>query len=115
MPASPAMQIRILQLLSCCLLLLFTLPLLLPGPSSVGWWLMRVLPLLLLLPRLHRPQRRPLQWLGFLVLFYFTAGVLQCFEPEALQRWLGGATVLCCCLLFVAAIVRSRKLASHTE
>jgi uncharacterized membrane protein len=108
-------QVRLLQALSLCLLLLFTLPLLLPGESSIGWWAMQVLPLLLLLPRLHQPRRRPLQWLGFLVLFYFTAGVLQLFEASTLSRWLGAGTVLCCCVLFVAAIVRARTLVRPTE
>lgn len=108
-------QVRLLQVLSLGLLVLFTLPLLLPGSGSIGWWLMQVLPLALLLPRLHLAQRRPLQWLGFLVLFYFTVGVLQIFDSSPSQRWLGAATVLCCCVLFVAAIVRSRTLAGPKE
>ncbi len=110
-----ASLVRLLQGLCLALLLLFTLPLLLPGSSSIGWWLMQVLPLLLLLPQLHKAKRRPLQWLGFLVLFYFTAGVLQLFHPALLQRWLGGLTVLCCLILFVAAIVRLRNSARPTE
>lgn len=107
--------VRVLQILSALLFVLFTAPLLLPGTSSIGWWLMQVVPLLLLLPQLHRPTRRPLQWLGFVVLFYFTAGVLQVAGTDAVQRWLGGATVLCCLLLFPAAIVRLRHLAHATE
>lgn len=111
----PNAVVRLLQGLCLCLLLLFTLPLLLPGKSSIGWWLMQVLPLLLLLPHLHRGRRRPLQWLGFLVLFYFTAGILQLFSPQLPQRWLGGLTVLCCLLLFPAAIVRLRTKTPATE
>jgi uncharacterized membrane protein len=107
--------VRLLQALSLLLLVLFTIPLLAPGPSSIGLWLMQVLPLLLLLPRLHLGSRRPLQWLGFLVLFYFTAAILQLFSPSALQRWLGGLTVLCCLVMFTAAIVRLRYKAPPTE
>lgn len=107
--------VRLLQGLSLCLLLLFTLPLLLPGESSTGWWLMQAVPLVLLLPHLHKATRRPLQWMGFLVLFYFTAGVLQLFSPMLLQRWLGALTVLCSLLLFTAAIVRLRTGSKPTE
>jgi uncharacterized membrane protein len=107
--------VRLLQALSLCLLVLFTLPLVAPGPSSIGWWLMQVLPLLLLLPQLHKGSRRPLQWLGFLVLFYFTAAILQLFSPLPLQRWLGGLTVLCCVIMFIAALVRLRARAPDTE
>lgn len=107
--------LRLLQALSLCLLLLFTLPVVLPGPSSIGWWLMQILPLLLLLPHLHKGSRRPLQWLGFLLLFYFTAAVLQLFSPQLLQRWLGGLTVLCCVIMFTAALARLKARTPHTE
>lgn len=104
-----------LQAGCACLLLLFALPFLLPGQSSIGWWLMQSLPLLLVLLRLHRPDARALQWLGFLVLFYFTAGVLQVFSPDTAQRWLGSLTIACCCLLLPLAIVRLRVLRHDKE
>lgn len=97
------------------LLLLFTLPLVLPGEASIGLWLMQSIPLLLVLPRLHRSDSRALQWLGFLVLFYFTVGVLQIFTPSTADRWLGALTVLCCCLLFPLAIVRLRVARHYKE
>ena len=107
--------VLLLQAGSVCLLLLFALPLLLPGASSIGWWLMQSLPLLLVLTRLHRPQSRPLQWLGFLLLFYFTVGVLQVFSVHAAERWRGALTIACCCLLFPLAIVRLRVLRHDKE
>lgn len=107
---TPARLVLLLQALAVALLLLFTIPLLLPGPRSIGWWLMQIVPLLLLLPRLHREERRPLQWLGFLVLFYFTAGVLQASGTDLTGRVLGLSTVLCCVAAFVAAIMRLRHL-----
>lgn len=107
--------LRLLQGILAVLFVVFTLPLLLSETPSIGWWLMQVLPLLLILPQLHKPLRRPLQWLGFLVLFYFTAGVLQMFSIDTFQRWSGALTVLGCCLLFALAIVRLRQLRSYKE
>lgn len=89
------------------LLLSFTLTLFLAG-GSVVLWLMQSVPLLLLLPGLRRNRRRALQWLGFLLLFNFTVGVLQLFTPHALSRSLGAVTILGCLLLFTAVIVRLR-------
>jgi uncharacterized membrane protein len=97
------------------LLLQFALPLLMQGKASIGWWLMQSLPLLLILPRLHKKEPRPLQWLGFLVLFYFTVGVLQVSGTDNLLRWSGAVVVLCCCLLFALAIVRLRTMRHHQE
>lgn len=109
-------QLRlVLQLGSALLLLLFTLPLILPGEASIGLWLMQAVPLFLVLRRLHKYESRPLQWLGFLVLFYFTVGVLQIFTPSTTERWLGSLTVLCCCLLFPLAIVQLRVLRHYKE
>lgn len=107
--------VRLMQATVVLLLVLFSLPWVLQEHYSVGWWLMLVLPLLLLLPRLHTNARRPLQWLGFLVLFYFAVGVLQLFSADPLQRWLGALTVLGCLLLFTAAIVRLRIVNRQME
>jgi uncharacterized membrane protein len=112
---SDTLPVRLLQSCSAVLLMLFTLPLLLAGQGSMGQLLMQVLPLLMLLPQLHLAKRRPLQWLGFLVLFYFTHGVLQLFTPDPLQRALGAGTVLCCFILFVTAIVRLRQIGQPAE
>ena len=87
------------------LLLVFTGTLLLAGGGLV-LWLMQAVPLLLLWPGLWHMRRRALQWLGFLLLFNFTIGILQLFSPDPPSRALGLATAVGCLLLFTAAIVR---------
>jgi uncharacterized membrane protein len=54
-----------------------------------------------------------MQWLGFLVLFYFLNGVLQAFSAAPLQRWLGALTLLLCLTLFTAVIVVIRRGKRH--
>lgn len=100
-----------LLLLVCSsgLLLTFTAPLVLGANASVGFWLMQGIPLLLTLPGVLKLQPRALQWLAFLVLFYFTQGVLQSFSAEPLQHWLGAFTLLFCLVLFTAVIVAVRR------
>lgn len=90
------------------LLLLLSAPLALVDGASLGSWLMACVPLLLTLPGLLRRNRRSLQWLGFLVLFYFMLGVLQAFSPQPLLRGIGLLLILFCALLFGAAIVSLR-------
>lgn len=104
----PALQ-RIL--LACCggLLLAFTAPLVLGTNASIGFWLMQVVPLLLTVPGVLQHNPRTLQWLGFLVLFYFLNGVLQAASATPLLRWLGMLTVLLCVTLFATVIVAVRS------
>jgi uncharacterized membrane protein len=95
--------------LAVVLLMLFTLLVLLSPAPSMGMWLMLTLPLALLLPGLRENRPRSLQWLGFVVLFYFTTGVLQLFSASNLFRLLGLFTIACCLGLFVTAIVTLRR------
>lgn len=97
-------------LLGCWLglALVLSAPLALGANASIGLWLMQLVPLLLILPGLRKRQPRALQWLGFLVLFYFTHGVLQAASAAPLQRWLGILTLLLCVTLFTAVIVTLR-------
>lgn len=90
------------------LLVLLTAPLLLTDSASTGLWLMQCIPLLLTLPGLVRGNGRALQWLCFLVLFYFTQAILQLFSAVPALRWIGGLTALLCVVLFTAAIVSLR-------
>ncbi|MDY6982449.1 MAG: DUF2069 domain-containing protein [Pseudomonadota bacterium] len=116
MQISPALH-RLLFGCALGLLIVFTLPLFLATNASVGFWLMQCVPLLLTLPGLHKHQPRALQWLGFLVLFYFLNGVLQAASAAPLQRWLGALTVLLCVTLFAAVIVavRGGRRARHDQ
>lgn len=107
MPISPALH-RLLLGCVAALLLVFTVPLFAGDAASVGFWLMQCVPLLLTVPGLLRHRPRALQWLGFLVLFYFLNGVLQAASAVPLQQWLGVLTVLLCVTLFTAVIVAVR-------
>jgi len=99
----------LIPLLAACLLVLFTLSVWLGPDSSLGMWLMLTLPLALLMPGLRENRSRALQWLGFVVLFYFTTGVLQLFSGNTLYQVLGILTIVCCLCLFVTAIVTLRR------
>jgi uncharacterized membrane protein len=100
-----------LLLLGCWAGLLLTLsaPLVLSETRSIGLWLMQVVPLLLTLPGVLKLRSRSLQWLAFLVLFYFLNGVLQASGAVPVQRWLGGLTLLLCLVVFTAVIVAVRR------
>ncbi|MGV3591021.1 MAG: DUF2069 domain-containing protein [Gammaproteobacteria bacterium] len=116
MPITPALHYLLLGC-SVALLLLFSAPVVLADNASVGLWLMQCVPLVLTLPGLWRHRPRALQWLGFLVLFYFMNGVLQAASAAPLYRWLGALTVLLCVALFTAVIVavRGGRRPRHTQ
>lgn len=106
-------------LLGCWLglLLLITAPFALGAGTSIGFWLMQTVPLLLTLPGLLKLQSRALLWLAFLVMFYFVNGVLQVASAAPAQRWLGASTLVFCLTLFttVIVVVRRRKHGKPTE
>ena len=101
---------RLVPVLALSLLVIFSLSVWLGPSPSIGMWLMLVLPLVMLLPGLRENKPRSLQWLGFVVLFYFTTGVLQTFSDSTLQKVLGMLTIICCFSLFLTAIVTLRRL-----
>lgn len=59
-----------------------------PQPSTLQW-LLEITPLLLVLPGLRKQERRPRQWLGFILLFLMTVAILQAFNPQPILRMLG--------------------------
>ncbi|MEY4641897.1 MAG: hypothetical protein RLZZ227_1891 [Pseudomonadota bacterium] len=91
------------------LLATLTAPFFLIDNTSIGFWLMQIVPLLITLPGVFRRNPRALQWLGFLVLFYFLNAVLQVSSSLAPQRALGLVTLLLCLILFTAVIVAIRR------
>lgn len=70
-------------------------------------WLLQTLPLALFAPGLHRGNARAGAWLSFVVLMYFTHGVLVAFTPGRLLT--GSVIVLFCSLLFIALILFIRR------
>ena len=74
-------------------------------------WLIQTLPLLIFLKGLLQNNLRTYAWMCFVVLLYFTHGVLLAFDPP--RRWLGVTEVLLCVIMFVAMILYIRKYREH--
>ncbi|MCL6270675.1 DUF2069 domain-containing protein [Sansalvadorimonas sp. 2012CJ34-2] len=51
-------------------------------------WFLRVLPLLIFLPAIIKAYARGFAWLGFVVLFYFTSGVVDGMTKSEWMGWL---------------------------
>ena len=98
----------LLPALLIALLIVLTVSIVLEPAPSLAKWLMMTLPSAPVLYYLMLQRRRSLQWLGFLVLFYFINGVLQLFQTLLVQQALGLLTVLCCLVIFVTVIVTLR-------
>lgn len=90
---------------SAALLLLFTLLWLLPANGNAIVWAMQALPLLGTLPGQYRGNRRTLQWLGFLLLFYLVNGILQAFNPTPVLRMLGAVLTLVSSGMFILVLL----------
>lgn len=74
-------------------------------------WLIQTLPLLIFLKGLLQNNLRTYAWMCFVVLLYFTHGVLLAFDPQ--RRWLGVTEVLLCEIMFVAMISYIRQYREH--
>lgn len=98
---------------SAILLLLFTLFCLLSPERNILLWLMQALPLLVTLPGQRRAERRALQWLGFLLLFYFVNGILQAFNAVPILRMLAFAQVLTSLVMFVTVLLILKRPSRH--
>lgn len=74
-------------------------------------WLIQTVPLLIFLWGLLRSNPRTYAWMCFVVLLYFTHGVLLAFDPS--RRWLGITETLLCIVMFVAMILFIRQYREH--
>ena len=74
-------------------------------------WLIQTLPLLIFLKGLVQNNPRTYAWMCFVVLLYFTRGVLLAFDPS--RRWLGGTELVLCVIMFVAMILYIRRYRDH--
>lgn len=79
--------------------------------ATIVVWLIQVLPLLLFAAGLHRSHLRTYAWLCFVILLYFTHGVVVAFDSTRL--WLGLIQVTVCAILFVFLIVYIRSYRNH--
>lgn len=76
--------------------------------SSLLIWLIQILPLVLFAPGLHRTVLRSNIWLSFIVLLYFTHGVLVAFDTA--RTVLGLIEISLCTGLFCSLVLQIRKL-----
>lgn len=76
-------------------------------------WLIQILPLLIFMRGLHQSRLRTYGWMSFVVLLYFTHGVLLAFDPQ--RRLLGIAEVGLCLLLFAYLILYIRAYRQHFQ
>ena len=79
--------------------------------AAIVVWLIQVLPLALFAAGLYRSNLRTYAWLCFVILLYFTHGVVIAFDPTRL--WLGLSQVTLCATLFVFLIIYIRSYRSH--
>lgn len=98
-------SLSLLQAGTAALLLLFTLLWLIPEQGNALLWAMQGLPLLCTIPGLRQGNRRALQWLGFLLLFYLVNGILQAFNPAPILRMLGTALAVISLAMFVLVLL----------
>jgi uncharacterized membrane protein len=79
--------------------------------AAIVVWLIQVLPLSLFAAGLHRNHLRTYAWLSFVILLYFTHGVVVAFDPARL--WLGLIQVTASATLFVFLIIYIRSYRDH--
>ena len=81
--------------------------------GTVVVWFIQTVPLWIFAPGLHRMRLRTHAWLSFVVLLYFTHGVLVAFDPA--RRLLGLTETGLCVVLFVALVVFIRQYREHYQ
>jgi len=81
--------------------------------GTVVIWFLQTFALWLFAPGMHRQRVRTHAWLSFVVLLYFTHGVLVAFDPA--RRWLGLIEVALCVILFVALVTYIRQYRQHYQ
>ena len=82
-----------------------------PGGPSYFFWLIQLLPLLLVLPGIKANYPRSYIWLCFLLLMYFVKGVDGVISPS--RAWIDYFVVGISILLFISAMLTSRWLQQY--
>ncbi|PCJ27789.1 MAG: hypothetical protein COA96_02765 [SAR86 cluster bacterium] len=75
--------------------------------ASLIVWAIQTIPLLIFVVGLHRAHLRTYGWLCFVVLLYFSHGVLAAFQPGRL--WFGVVEAALSTVLFVLLIIFIRQ------
>lgn len=99
--------ISLLLLIALCLAWEIRLAPIRPGGS---WLMLKALPLLLPLFGLLRAKRRTYQWSSFLILAYFTEGVVRGWADSGLSQQLALVEVALSVVFFFCAIYAARAL-----
>ena len=99
--------VSLLLLIALCLAWEIQLAPIRPGGS---WLMLKALPLLLPLFGLLRAQRRAYQWASFLILAYFTEGVVRGWSDSGLSQQLALVEVALSVVFFFCAIYAARAL-----
>ena len=80
-----------------------------PLRSGGSWMVLKVLPLLAILPSVLKGRRYTYQYSSMLILFYFTEGVMRLFDADALSRVCAGLEVFFSVVFFVACLMFCRN------
>lgn len=81
-----------------------------PGGS---WLVVKVLPLLMLLPGVHRGHRYTFRWSSLVVWIYFTEGCVRAWTDPPPGRWLALLEIALSLAFFVSAAWYARN--AHTR
>lgn len=77
------------------------------GAGNIKIWVVKILPLLILIPGLVKQHHRAYSWLCFVILPYFIFITPALFEAFALKNWIYLALTV---IIFIAAMMTSRWL-----
>ncbi len=77
-----------------------------PTGPSVFFWVVQLLPLVILIPGLRQGNPRTYIWLCFVLLAYFIKGVDGIVSPS--RAWIDYVTLTVSVVLFVTAMIASR-------
>ncbi len=77
-----------------------------PTGPSVFFWVVQLLPLVILIPGLRRGNPRTYIWLCFVLLAYFIKGVDGIVSPS--RAWIDYVTLAVSVVLFITAMITSR-------
>lgn len=81
--------------------------------TAITVWIIQTVPMLLFLVGLHRSRLRTYGWMCFVVLLYFTHGVLVAFDPQRL--WFGLVQTSLCVIMFGFLILFIRQFRNHFQ
>ena len=110
--SSSIQRMRMLGLVSLVLLIAVCVAwewFLAPLRSGGSWLILKVLPLVWMLPSVLKGRRYTFQYGSMLILFYFTEGVMRVFDADPISRACAAAEVGLSLLFFIACLGFSKN------